>query len=62
MNITNNIININNMETLKKITGKTEKEIQVLYLSAIETLIHFGMQEPEARKVVRETFKQTLGL
>jgi len=50
------------MTNLEAITGKTEKEIQALYLSAIDALIAFGMQEPEARKIVRETFKETLGL
>ena len=50
------------MENLTTITGKTEKEIKAIYLSAIDTLIAFGMQEPEARETVRETFKETLGL
>jgi hypothetical protein len=50
------------MTNLTNLTGKTEAEIKALYLSAIDTLIAFGMQEPEARKTVRELFKETLGL
>ena len=50
------------MITLLNLTGKTEKEIKALYLSAIETLVDFGMNEVEAREMVKETFKQTLGL
>jgi len=50
------------MTTLENLIGKTDKEIQALYLSAIDVLIEFGMQEPEARKTVRELFKETLGL
>ena len=52
----------NIMTTLENLIGKTDKEIQALYLSAIDVLIEFGMQEPEARKTVRELFKETLGL
>ena len=50
------------MKNLTAAIGKTEEEIKALYLSAIDTLIAFGMQEPEARKTVREVFRETLGL
>lgn len=50
------------MTTLELKTGKTEKEIKALYLSAIETLVDFGATEEQARKIVKETFKETLGL
>ena len=50
------------MKNLQDLTGKTEQEIKAIYTSAIDTLIAFGMQEPEARKTVRELFKETVGL
>ena len=50
------------MTILKAKTGKTEKEIKALYLSAIETLVDFGATEDKAREIVKETFKETLGI
>jgi hypothetical protein len=42
------------MTNLTAITGKTEKEIK--------TLVNFGATESQAREIVQETFKDTLGL
>jgi hypothetical protein len=50
------------MENLIKVTGKTEKEVKALYLSAIEMLVDFRATEGQARKMVKETFKETVGL
>ena len=50
------------MEILETVTGLTEKEIKTFYLSAIETLVDFGINEDEARKIVQESFRETLGL
>ena len=50
------------MTTLTTVTGRTEKEIKALYLSAIEILVDFGATESQAREMVQETFKETLGL
>jgi len=50
------------MKNLTTVTGKTEKEIKALYLSAIETLVDFGATEEQAREMVKETFKETVGL
>ena len=44
------------MKNLTTTTGKTEKEIKALYLSAIETLVDFGMNKEDARQMVKETF------
>lgn len=52
----------NDMTKVSELTGKTEKEIIAIYEASIETLIKFGCQEPEARKITRELFKETLGL
>jgi len=51
-----------NMTTLQNVTGKTEKEIKTIYTSAIETLVGFGATEEQARKIVKETFRETVGL
>lgn len=50
------------MKNLTTATGKTEKEIKALYLSAVETLVDFGATEEQAREIVKETFRDTLGL
>jgi hypothetical protein len=50
------------MTTLTNATGRTENEIKALYLSAIETLVDFGMNEVEAREMVKETFRETLSI
>ncbi len=50
------------MKNLTTTTGKTEKEIKALYLSAIETLVDFGMNKEDARQMVKETFRETVGL
>jgi hypothetical protein len=50
------------MEAITKRTGKTEKEIKALYLSAIDTFIHFGMSEEQARIEVQKAFRESLGL
>jgi len=50
------------MTNLEITTGKTEKEIKALYLSAIETLVDFGMNEEDARELTKQTFKETLGI
>ena len=50
------------MKTLENKTNKTSEEIKALYLSAIETLVDFGATEEQARKMVQETFKETVGL
>lgn len=50
------------MKNLTAITQKTESEIKALYLSAIEMMVDFGATPEQARKMVRETFKETLGL
>lgn len=50
------------MKNLTAVTGKTEKEIKAFYLAAIETLVDFGATEDQAREMVKETFKETIGL
>ena len=50
------------MEATTTITGKTQKELKSIYLSAIETLVDFGATEKEARKIVKQTFKESVGL
>jgi len=50
------------MKNLELTTARTKKEIKALYLSAIETLVDFGATEEQAREIVKETFKETLGL
>lgn len=50
------------MKNLELTTGKTEKEIKALYLSAIETLVDFGATEEQAREIVKETFKEVFKL
>lgn len=48
------------MENLSTLIGKTDTEIKALYLSAIETLVDFGVNEKDARVIVKETFKQAV--
>lgn len=50
------------MKNLTTLTGKTETEIKEFYLAAIDTVMEFGATEKEAREMVKETFKETLGL
>lgn len=50
------------MKNLTTLTGKSVNEIKALYLSAIETLVDFGATEAQAREMVKETFKETVGL
>lgn len=50
------------MKKLAYKIGKTEKEVKALYLSAIDTFIHFGATEEAAREMAKETFRDTLGL
>ena len=50
------------MKSLTTTTGKTEKELKAFYIAAIETMVDFGMNEKEARQVVQETFRETVGL
>jgi hypothetical protein len=52
--------NTNEMENLSTLIGKTDTEIKALYLSAIETLVDFGVNEKDARVIVKETFKQAV--
>ena len=53
----------NNQFAIQSVTGKTRKAVEEMYLAAINTLIiDFGMQEPEARSIVRDSLKDALGL
>lgn len=47
---------------LEKATGLTIQELEIFYIDKINFLVKMGMQEPEARKTVRQLFKETLGL
>ena len=50
------------MKNLSNLIGKSENEIKAFYLAAIETLVDFGATETQAREMVKETFKETVGL
>tara|TARA_R110000744_G_scaffold222386_1_gene341310 strand:+ start:851 stop:1003 length:153 start_codon:yes stop_codon:yes gene_type:complete len=50
------------MKILTAVTGRTEAQINSLYLSAIETLVDFGATKEQAREMVKETLRETVGL
>lgn len=50
------------MKNLENLTGKSANEVKAFYLAAIETLVDFGATEEQAREMVKETFRETVGL
>jgi hypothetical protein len=43
-------------------TGMTRTEVEALYIEAIDMLRELGATEEMARKIAKETLKETLGL
>lgn len=50
------------MKTLEIKTGMTRTELEKFYINHVNKLIAFGFSENEAREIVQETLKKTLGL
>jgi hypothetical protein len=50
------------MKTLEIKTGMTRVELEKFYINNVNKLISFGFSEDEAREIVQETLKETLGL
>lgn len=50
------------METIAKLTGMTVLELKNFYIQKINQAKAFGLNEDEARKLVQETLKKSLGL
>jgi hypothetical protein len=50
------------MKAIEKTTGKTRKELEIIYTNAVKMLVEFGSTPKQAREIVRQSFKDTMGL
>lgn len=48
------------MSSIQTVTGKTRKENEKFYISAINVLMSLGYSEAEARKEVQEAYKEAI--
>jgi hypothetical protein len=50
------------MKAIQKVTGKTRKELETIYTNAVKMLVQFGATPEQAREIVKQSFKDTMGL
>jgi len=56
------IKNENAMKTIETTTGKTRKELEIIYTNAVKMLVEFGATPQQAREMVRESLRNAMGL
>ena len=52
----------NAMKTIETRTGKTRKELEIIYINAVKMLVEFGATPQQAREIVKESLRNALGL
>lgn len=49
------------MKTIETTTGKTRKELEIIYTNAVKMLVEFGATPQQAREMVRESLRNAMG-